>query len=889
MPMRRTFFIISALCFSVSATAVTSVQQTLNNGLKVVVVEDALAPIVSVQLNYLVGSSEAPTSQPGMAHAIEHMMFRGSKGLSKDQLSAITANMGGQSSAFTGQDKTTYCFTVPKQDLPLVLRIEANRMANLTLADSDWQLERKAMMQELAQDAVLPQFQLGDMPMKLLFPHSPYENFPIGTSKGLSSITDKELQHFYQQWYGPNNALLVIAGDVNAAQVMTQVKQYFSPLKPSKLPYSPTKVAQIVAQSMPATGELSFPGRVGKYAVDLVYRLPGQQTADFLTARLLWMALNDKNGPIGGLTMRSGIQLSEAFSSEHLFGSLGFISATTSDSQQLDALKQTLLQVLNQVRTQGVSEALVNIAKRQWLLELAKQQASIPGMAQTWSSALVEFAAKSPEALKQQIVSVTTADVNRFAASLFNSAIPVTVKLSPDAPLQAQAPVSSASADTPEHLLATPTSEIALPAWASNAFQQLPAFHSHLHPVDMFLANGLHLIVQPETGSDVVHLLGKIDANQQLELPENQQGTELLMLQYMDMAGSTSHSDAALTTAINALPATVTVGQDFSATAMSQDFDQAVALLAEKQLRPNFANQPLFGALQRYYQQVGANLMHSAALRFKLDYLSALYPRNDPAVRIFSPDNFANMTLASMNAYFKQAYRPDMTTIVIAGNITAEHAKAIINQYFGDWHAQGNKPVVDFPAVPQNQPSTVNLKVTNAQQSIVHLVETLPLTQSSPERYALILGNSLLSGGFYSARLIKKLREETGLVYSLTSNAELLTHRARWEVEFATDPKNVAQAIALTKQELAKIQQTPVSAQELHTVKSMELIKLSLQEADITDIAQHLLDLAVTGEPLDQSAITANAYRQLTAKDIQQVFAKNIRPEGFITAVTIPR
>ena len=131
---------------------------TLDNGLRVIVVQNPLAPVVTTVINYMVGSDEAPAGFPGMAHATEHMMFRGSPGLSADQLADISAGLGGDFDADTQQALTQYFFTLPTEDLDVALRIEAIRMRGILDTKELWDKERGAIEQEVAQDLSNPEY-----------------------------------------------------------------------------------------------------------------------------------------------------------------------------------------------------------------------------------------------------------------------------------------------------------------------------------------------------------------------------------------------------------------------------------------------------------------------------------------------------------------------------------------------------------------------------------------------------------------------------------------------------------------------------------------------------------------------------------------------------------
>ena len=150
--------VISAPLIVRAATQTEITRATLKNGLRVVIVRNALAPVVTTEINYLVGSNEAPDGFPGMAHALEHMMFRGSPGLSAAQTSTLIAAMGGSFNAATQQVVTQYFFTVPATDLETALHIEAIRMRDVLATDALWKQERGAIEQEVAQDYSNPEY-----------------------------------------------------------------------------------------------------------------------------------------------------------------------------------------------------------------------------------------------------------------------------------------------------------------------------------------------------------------------------------------------------------------------------------------------------------------------------------------------------------------------------------------------------------------------------------------------------------------------------------------------------------------------------------------------------------------------------------------------------------
>jgi zinc protease len=212
---------------------------TLTNGLQVIIVRNILAPVVTTMVNYRVGSDDCPAGFPGTAHATEHMMFRGSPGLSADQLAATSAAMGGDDNADTQQAVTQYFFTTPVENLDVALRLEAIRMRDLLADEKLWEKERGAIEQEVAQDLSNPEYVFYMQLLQAMFKGSPYEHDALGTRPSFDKTTDDDLRKFHNTWYVPNNAILVIVGDVQPQQALERVKKIFGEIPSAPLSARP--------------------------------------------------------------------------------------------------------------------------------------------------------------------------------------------------------------------------------------------------------------------------------------------------------------------------------------------------------------------------------------------------------------------------------------------------------------------------------------------------------------------------------------------------------------------------------------------------------------------------------------------------------------------------
>jgi zinc protease len=260
----------------------------------------------------------------------------------------------------------------------------------------------------------------------------------------------------------------------------------------------------------------------------------------------------------------------------------------------------------------------------------------------------------------------------------------------------------------------------------------------------------------------------------------------------------------------------------------------------------------------------------------------SLLPKGDPGLRDATADSVRSLTLADLKTYVRTTFRPDLATIVMVGRITPERARAVVEKYFGAWTAEGDKPPTDLPSIPANGPNVVAVPDQSRVQDNVVLAETMGITRSHPDYYALELGSAILGGSFYSTRLSIDLRKNAGLVYSVGSDVNAGKTRANYFVEYASDPENVSKANAIVVRELKQMQDTPVSAGELARVKALLLRQIPLGEASVAGIAAGLAGRWDLDLPLDEPTRAARRYIALGPSDIQAAFKKWLRPDDLV-------
>ena len=873
---------MALLTFIARAQAATEsdiTRATLKNGLRVVIVRNTLAPVVTTQLNYLVGSNEAPPGFPGMAHALEHMMFRGSPGLSAAQLSNLIAAMGGNFNANTQQVVTQYYFTVPASDLETALNIEAVRMRDVLSTAELWRQERGAIEQEVAQDLSNPEYLFYSRLLEKMFLGTPYAHDALGTRPSFQKTTGKMLKDFYKKWYVPNNAILVIVGDVDPPTALATVERLFEPIPRRTVPARPTIRLQPLK---PATIEIDSDLAYGIAAV--AYRLPGSKDPDFAAGIVLADTLDSRRGDLYRLAAE-GKTISGGFDAVALpDAGFGYANATFPREQDSSALITEMKRIVADYVAKGFPAELVEATKRREVAEAEFRRNSISGLAAEWSQALAVEGRNSPDDDIEAIKKVTLGDVNRVAQKYLLNDNAVVVVMTPresGEPVELQGGRAGGESFAPKQ-----TKSVPLPAWAKKTLSPLAIPTSTVDPKVTVLANGLRLIVQPETISDTVSVYGRVKNRAEIQVPPGKEGVDQL-LDHLFSYGSVKLDRLAFQEALDEIGAKAETGTNFSLQVLPERFERGVELLADNLLRPAFP-ETAFKALQQRTRQAVAGQLQSPVYLSQRAFLQAIYPEKDPTLRQATPETVGSLKLEDVHAYYEKVFRPDLTTIVVIGKVTPDQAQAVIEKYFGAWKGAGPKPETDLPPVPRNKASASVVPDRSRVQDEVSLGQTFELTRQHPDYYALQLGLQVLSGGFYASRLYQDLRERTGLVYSIDARLQSGKTRSVFTVSYACDPGNVAKARALVERNLGDLQTKPVTSVELQQAKILLLRRIPLSESSIDGIVGGLLDRSMRDLPLDEPITSAKRYAAFTASDVQAAFAKWLKIEDLAQVVLGP-
>ncbi len=854
-------------------------RSTLANGMRVVIIHDTLAPVVTVETNFMVGGDETPQGFPGMAHAEEHMAFRGCTGMSADQTAAIYAQLGGDNNADTQQNITQFYATVPASDVGVALQAQAACLRGVDNTQAEWDQERGAIEQEVARDLSNPTYKFISRLNVAMFAGTPYAHDPLGTKESFDKTTAAQLQDFYKTWYSPSNAILVVSGDIDPAATVKQIRELFEPIPRHDLPAHPAVTLQPVkADSF--TLDSNLPYVLGFIS----YRMPGTDSPDYAAAQILSDVLGSQRADLYAL-VPAGKALAAQFEVAETYpkASVGFGLVALPAGQDATGAINEMRGILAKYAQNGVPAELVEASKRSEIAQAEFQRNSIPGLANVWSNALAAEGRNSPEEDVDAIRKVTVADVNRVAKQYLLNQASITAVLKPVPTGQAFAQNGFGGG---EKVTSAPTKPVTLPPWAAAQLEQLKAPTPSAKPSDVTLPNGIRLIVQPDHTSATVTVVGAVKQNADLETPPGQEGVSDV-LDGLYSYGTTSLDRLAFQKALDDIAANESAGARFSLTVLKENFARGVALLADNELHPALPADA-FKVTQQQTSQFVAGNRQSPGYHTSRALQTALLPASDPTLREPTPATLDKLTLENVKGYYATTMRPDLTTIVVIGDTTPEEARAVIEKAFGGWKAAGPKPETTLPPVPPNRASAATVPDPEAVQDSVALVEELALNRFSPDYYPLQLGNHVLGGGFYATRLYHDIRQVAGLVYTVDVSLNASKTRAAYTVDYGCDPANVSKARTLVERDLNAMRTEEVTPGELHQAKALLLRQIPLGESSEDAVAGAMLARAQLGLPLDEPVHAAERYIALTAAEVKAAFARQIDPARLVQVVRGP-
>lgn len=429
----------TSLALSAGATFANPFETVLDNGMKVIVKEDRRAPSVVHMIWYRSGAMDEGEGVSGIAHLLEHMMFKGTREVGPGEFNKRVAAVGGRDNAFTSKDYTAYFQQVPPAHLPAMMALEADRMHNLVLDDEAFRRELEVVKEErrLRTDD-RPRALVYEQLLATAFQAHPYRRPVIGWMTDLESMQPKDARDWYQRWYAPNNAYLVVVGDVDHQQVFRDAAQTYGALAARSLPER--RISAEPAQRGTRASEVKAPAELPYVA--LAWHVPALRDPaadrDAYALQVLAAILDGYDG--ARLTRRLvrdsrlAVSAGAGYDGSGRGPSLFYLDAAPAPGHQVDEVQKALRAELQRIADEGVSEAELNRVKTQAVANRVYKRDSLMG--QAMEIGYLESAGLSwrdEERLLEGLRSVSADEVRAVAQRYFGDDSLVVARLLPQA------------------------------------------------------------------------------------------------------------------------------------------------------------------------------------------------------------------------------------------------------------------------------------------------------------------------------------------------------------------------------------------------------------------------------------------------------------------------
>jgi len=555
-------------------------QTRLRNGLHVIAVEDRAAPVIQTGVWYRFGSLNETPGKTGLAHGLEHMMFRGTPALSSGGLNDITARLGAQVNAQTDYDYTQFYFVVPADKVAVALAIEADRMQHLALRAQDWAVEKLAVLNEIDSDESSPFFNLLSRVRAAAYPNLPAGRTPIGVRSDVVRSAAADLRRYYVQWYAPNNATLVVSGDIDHQAVFDLAARYFGAIPPKRL--APVRFHSPAASGgKTVEAEFPFPFEV----LDLAYAIPGDTEPGEPAMSTLATLIENQRAPFYQALVQSNIALAiEASADTQLRGGLMHVFVMLNPGHNGDEAQTAFQNAMTRVLATGFDPELVTASKRLTIADRDFTADSISGYGDLvgYTYGIVRERVADEDA---RLAGLSGDDLLRAARRYL--AVPTVVgHLRPtDAPARGSSQKTTAAVSD-DFSSRVPNGPIVEPPALLAQAQRPTTERSKLAPVRFTLANGLRVVVSEKHDRPTVYIRGSIDTSSSF-VPVGQEGIDQLA-STMANYGTARYDFTQLRKATDDIGATVSLGQRFSARGFARNFPQLLDILADGEEHPAF-------------------------------------------------------------------------------------------------------------------------------------------------------------------------------------------------------------------------------------------------------------------------------------------------------------
>ncbi|TCP66816.1 pitrilysin family protein [Sphingomonas sp. PP-CE-1G-424] len=902
MRLLRSALLLTAACLPVAAVAQTAptqvsvkplayTERTLPNGLRVYAIRDTGTPNVSVQVWYDVGSKDDPKGKSGFAHMFEHLMFKSTRNLVSEQMDRLTEDVGGYNNASTNDDYTNYYEVIPANHLQRLLFAEADRMASLVVEPKSFGSERDVVKEELRQRTLAQPY--GKL-FSIYYPELAYQVHPyarpgIGSLENLEAAGIDDVRAFHATYYRPDNAILVVSGNFDPAQLNGWVDQYFAGIKKPTAPIPRVTVAE-PARAKAVTRTVYEPN-TPLPAVLVSYHLPPDRDADIpaLTVLKAVLATGESSRLYESVVYRDQLaQSAEAMlDTKQATGNM-VVYAILAGGKTVEAGEAALKREIARFRDAPVTAAELAEAKNEILTGSILSRETAEGKASTLAAAVLIDG--DPAAADKQLAAisrVTAADIQRVARKYLAENQSATIRYMPLAAKPAGGIVDTiAVAPTVQVAdLKAPTNiEIVTPAIEGQRVQppapSAPVSPTIPQPVETHLANGMRLVTVERHDLPIVTAY-LVTAGGAATDPANRAGVSSLSADLLTK-GTKTRSATQIARAIEGLGGVIgsdaaSDGASVDVTVKSDQLAPAMAILADVAINPAFAPEEIERARTQQVDAVTLALKDPAQVAGLVADRAVLGASPYSAPSGGTPLSLKAITRDDITAAYARSFQPDQATLIMVGDVTAAKAKALAEAQFGRWTTQGAGAPKATPVV-YPKPRVIVVDMPEAGQAGV-VVARPGIERADPRYYPLAVGNTVLGGGF-SSRLNQEIRIKRGLAYG--AGSALDAGKTQGTIAARTQTKNptAAEVVTLIAAEMTRMGSAPVPAAELDTRKAVLIGNFGRGIETTSGVANILGAYVQNGVPLGELQRFTAAVGAVDPKAVQAAAIALLDPKA---------
>ncbi|QPG04860.1 insulinase family protein [Salinimonas marina] len=865
----------------------------LENGLTVILHEDHSDPLVHIDVTYHVGSAREEPGKSGFAHFFEHMMFQGSENVADEQHFQIITEAGGKLNGSTNTDRTNYYATVPANQLQKVLWLEADRMGYLLPAvdQKKFENQRETVKNERAQRIDNQPYGLRqERTAEALYPAGhPYSWLPIGYVEDLDRVDVTDLKAFFKRWYGPNNAVLTIGGDIDIAQTKAWVEQYFGPIAqgPAVAKASPEPVTLEQDRYITLQDNVHLP--LLQITYPTVYARHEDEAPLDVLSNILGggkTSLLYKNLVKAGLAVQATVnhpcrELACEFQMLAL--------ANPSSTKDLAQLEQVISDTLSEFEQRGVKPDDLERTKASIEASTVFGLQSVAGKVSALANG--ETFQGQPDLIAQDIErynAVTASEVMRVYRKYIKNGHGVFLSVVPNG--KSELAVKPQNFTLPERdISSTDTNDpLSTTAPAADDFDRSvvpPAGPAPIVEVPDYweasLPHEVTLLGVTSSETPTVTFTLRMEGGIVLDAMDKA-GTATLTAMMMNES-TQRYTNEQMANELAKLGSRIrfdTSGRytQVRVTSLTKNLEPTLALLEEKLLRPAFKESDFSRLKEQLMQSMQQQLKSSSALASRARDLVLFGDKN----RVSLPDEgtletIANITLADVKAYYQQYYSPNNAHAVVVSNLPQAKVMQAF-EFLSAWQPRAYE--INGPgSFPEHQQQTIYLvDKPDSVQSVVKLVRRGPLFDATGEYFKSRLMNFAL-GGAFNSRVNLNLREDKGYTYG-ASTAFVGGKTVGWfEAAADLNGPNTAAGITEILDEIKRYKAAGMTPQELAFMRSAYTLSDALDYETPASKARFLSQLQAFDLASDYRSEQLEIIRNISLQELNQLASEQLAPE----------